>query len=128
MDPWTFMDFISDRGENLIRSWLDGLPEVVQAKIDDRLKTLRAMPIFPPQYISNYKGHDKILELRVSHCGVQYRPLGCHGPGRGEFTFLIGAIEKGGKIPKGTLESAERRRAQILSDKRYVDGHKYDDA
>jgi len=50
--------------------------------------------------------------------GVQYRPLGCYGPERREFTLLIGAVEKGGKLPRAALEAAVQRRKIILSDER----------
>jgi hypothetical protein len=48
--------------------------------------------------------------------------LGCFGPKKDEFTLLIGAIEKGGKLePINVIETAEQRRNLIFQDERYSD-------
>ena len=92
------------------------LPPAAQAKIDTIILTLRAYPKlpWPPQYVSALRGYRDIYELRVCSCGVQYRPLGCFGPAKKEFTILIGSIEKGGKLPKDDCETAAERRKTIL--------------
>jgi hypothetical protein len=72
---------------------------------------------WPPQYVSALRGYPHINEIRVTSSGVQYRPLGCYGPDRTEFTILVGSVEKGGKLPKGDCETAEERRRLILADR-----------
>ena len=121
MNEWKFRDFqrLGTGGEqsvlrNEILSWMLALPKKAQAKIDAIIVSLEAFPVWPPQYVSALKGYPDIFEIRAGNCGVQYRPLGCYGPGYREFTILIGSIEKGGKLPKGACESAVERRRLVL--------------
>ena len=100
MGVWKFYDFCDVRCVNLIRKWLDSIPQKARAKINARLLFMRAMAIWPEQYVSALKGWPVLLELRVVVDGNQFRPLGFYGPGRREFTLALGAIEKG-KLPKG---------------------------
>ena len=99
MPLWEFYDFLDGRGLNIIRPWLDGLPPQASAKIDARIVYMRAVPIWPEQYVSALKGWPELFELRVVSSGVQYRPLCCYGPGNRSVTIVLGATEKG-KIPK----------------------------
>ena len=117
MTLWTFRDFVSTRGENEVLAWLNTLPKKAKAKINARIITLAAYPgAWPPHYISAYVGWDDIYELRIVAAGRQFRPLGCYGPHRNQFTILVGAEEKGGKIRGSLLEVADERRQIILSD------------
>ncbi|MGA7616256.1 MAG: type II toxin-antitoxin system RelE/ParE family toxin [Thermoanaerobaculia bacterium] len=124
MKSWIFRDFISERGVNEIREWIDSLPMKAQIKIDRRISYLQATRTFDPQYISARDGCDDIYELRVVCAGVQYRPLGCYGPERGEFTLLVGAVEKGSRLePKDAPEIATHRRKIVMADKRRTREH-----
>jgi hypothetical protein len=122
MPVWTFRDYqrpSTDQGNpvlvNEILLWTLGLPAAAQAKIDMIILTLSAWPPpWPLQYVSAYNGYPGIYELIIKSGGVQYRPLGCYGLGNRIFTLLIGAIEKGGKIPKGILDTAVDRRNRVL--------------
>jgi hypothetical protein len=50
--------------------------------------------------------------VRVAN--TQYRPLFCHGPGPGDLTLLVGALEKGDRFePQSAPETALRRKADI---------------
>lgn len=65
---------------------------------------------------------DQLLELRREIEGVQYRPIGCHGPGRAEVTLLFGAIEKGGKfVPLTACDIAQNRKARLAEKGRTCD-------
>ena len=75
----------------------------VKAKIDNILLNLSGMnnlgyPLKP------LKGNENrgLYELPFEVNNVQYRPLGCYGPARHEFTFLILATKKQGKRRKDT--------------------------
>jgi len=122
MTEWMFRDYLrpatTDEESivlNEILLWTLGLPQKAQAKIDTIILTLQAWPPpWPLQYVSAYRGYPDLYELRIKSGGVQYRPLGCYGPGNRVFTLLIGAIEKGGKIPRGDLESAVDRRTRVF--------------
>lgn len=121
MSEWTFRDYqrlsTDSSAEpilvNEILTWTLGLPKRAQAKIDAMILSLRVFSVLPPQYISDC-GYEHIWELRAGCSGVQYRPLGCYGPGQRAFTLLIGTIEKGGKIPAGDGMSAIDRRDRVL--------------
>jgi hypothetical protein len=119
MKCWIFRDYLSHRGSNEIREWIDSLPMNAQVKIDRRISYLEATRNFEPQYVSALKGYDGIYELRIACSGVQYRPLGFYGPERGEFTILIGAVEKDGKLePRNAAEVAQKRREEVVADRR----------
>ena len=125
MPWWRFLDYVNFRGESEIKNWASSLPKGAQAKLDARLLYLRAYKVWPPQYVSALRGFEGIFEFRIIHSGVQYRPLGCYGPGEREFTLLLGAIEKGGKLPRSDCEAAAERRRIILQDRSRVRDHEF---
>jgi hypothetical protein len=109
MNPWRFFDFFTESGENEIHRWLNGsMPRLAKAKINARIAALQGFPIFPEQYISAYTGWPGMLELRIVSAGVQYRPFRFYRPGRGQFSLLVGGVERG-KVPKQLLEVADER-------------------
>jgi hypothetical protein len=122
MSEWTFRDYQRPSTDgtkrilvNEILAWTSGLPKRAQARIDTMIITLQAFPVIPPQYISDC-GYKDIWEIRAGSGGVEYRPLGCYGPGRRVFTLLIGTIEKDGKIPAGDGASAVHRRKRVIEE------------
>jgi hypothetical protein len=125
MDSWTFFDFFSERGENEIHRWLTWqIPKAAKAKINARIAALQGFPIFPEQYISAYNGWPGVLELKIVSARVQYRPLGFYGPGRGQFSLLVGGVEKG-KLPKQLLEVANERRTLVINQPSRVRRHDF---
>jgi transcriptional regulator with XRE-family HTH domain len=76
-----------------------GLPDKARAKINTRILYMRAMPVWPEQYVSALKGWPELVELRIVSAGNQYRPLGFYLPQRRRFALVLGAMEKG-KLPK----------------------------
>jgi hypothetical protein len=111
---WRFYDFVEVRGVNPVRQWLDSLPAKASAKINTRLLFMMAIPIWPEQYVSSLVGWPELVELRLVHSGVQYRPLGFYGPDRREFTLVFGTVEKG-VIPAQVLEAADANRKLIIA-------------
>jgi hypothetical protein len=126
MDAWTFFDFLTERRENDIHRWLNGpkVTKAAKAKINARIIALRGFPIFPEQYISAYTGWPALLELKIVSNGVQYRPFGFYGPERGQFSLLVGGIEKG-KVPKSLLEVADDRRKVVIDDPSRICPHDF---
>jgi putative component of toxin-antitoxin plasmid stabilization module len=123
---WEFKDYLTERGENEIRLWLDGLSKKARIKIDRRIRYLANVQYFhgEPQYIKRLVGYEGIYEIRVVFGGDQYRPLGCYGPDEGQFTLLIGAMEQGDRfIPRDAPDIAIQRRAIILSDRSRICDH-----
>ncbi len=122
MKYWTFKVFISANGNNEIKEWRDNSPIKFQARIDGTVRHLETQIDMQSSYFKHYK--DKIYELRITHNNIQYRPLGCFGPGQNEFTLLIPAIEKGDKlIPRNALKKAKERCNLIKNDRRYIDDY-----
>jgi hypothetical protein len=54
----------------------------------------------------------------VIHGDVMLRPMLCRGPitPDTEYTLLLGAIERGGKLPSGSMQQAEENRGTVLDD------------
>jgi hypothetical protein len=119
---WTFYDFLDGRGVNLIRAWLNSLPDKAAAKIDARIVYMRTVFPWPEQYVSSLTGWPEIFELRVVSAGPQYRPICFYGPRRREVTIVYGAIEKG-KLPKRILEDADNNRKIVQSNPSRIEPH-----
>jgi phage-related protein len=126
MSVWSFMDFIDSKGGNPFYEWLSALPLEAQAAIDQRILTMAAMEFWPEGYVSAYKSAPGILELRISSNRVKYRPLGVYSSTtRRRFVLLHGAIEKGGKIPRGDLKAAMDRLRTLEREPTRVGPHRF---
>ncbi len=111
---WTFKVFISSRGEDVFKKWLNTLSVKARAKIKTRIKYLEIEKTWKKQYFKKLSGYTDLYEIRIVFNNIQYRPIGCYGPKDGEFTILIGAIKKGRKFkPKDALNTANERRNLI---------------
>jgi hypothetical protein len=127
---WTFLEYVNQAGDALFTKWLQDQKREAQAQIDARILLMRGMaPPWPPKWISAYKGYDKLFELRITFQKIQYRPLGCYGPDKMEFTLLAGAIEKDWKLPRGVLDAAMDRMKLVLEDRgRWTREYNFDTA
>ena len=102
MGYWIFRDFLGPHGRNLIHDWLHRLPAAVRADINARIRHLEVTEKLTRPHVGKLKGECKgLIELRVKVDKIQYRPLACYGPERGEITLLMGATTK----PKHLLTS-----------------------
>ncbi len=115
MDGWRILDYFNSAGVNVIRRWMQSLPVGARIQIDAFILNLQALPQLGMPYTKALKGEcNGLIELRILHGNIQYRPLGCYGPGRGEITLLCGAVEQGGKLkPKGACKTALERKQNI---------------
>lgn len=80
---------------------------LAQMEFDLAIKTkLLAGPIY------------KHIYKLVIHGDVMLRPMLCKGPveNETEYTFLLGAVETGGKLPVGSQEKAASHRLLVVSD------------
>jgi phage-related protein len=125
MSIWTFLDYVEITGRNPIQDWLRGLPDDDRAKIDYRFQQMAGMERWPEKWISKYQTTE-LFEFRIKG-RVQYRPLGIYW-GRHVYILLAGAIEKGDKIPKQDVETAEKRLSNLRKDPRHAVIHQFDDA
>lgn len=72
----------------------------------------------PPERVKRYQGTN-LEEFKVSGDKKKLRPL-CIRQGK-TIILLAGAIEKGSKIPKGDIETAENLLAELNSSKGKLD-------
>ena len=120
MAVWIFKGFLSESGRDLFQEWYEQLPERAQAKFDTILEYLRDTPHtqWSTTVVLPLSEAEGIFEIRFKIRNVLYRPLGCFGPGRGEFTFLVPAREHGNRFePNNAIALAEARRTLVLKDK-----------
>lgn len=127
MRHWYFRDYVDQRGQNLVRQWLDSLPIAAQLKIDTYIRYLEITPNLQRPYIAALKGkYNKLLEIRVLSQNIQYRPLAFHGPKRYQITILFGAIEKGDQFePKSACDIAYSRMAIVNANETRSCEHEY---
>lgn len=114
-------DFLSPRGENVILRWVkdERLTVRDRAALNQKLDRLLQMDfklaIETKLLAGPIYGH--IYKL-VIHGDVMLRPMLCRGPidNENEYTLLLGAIEIGGKLPRGSKEQADENRRIVLAD------------
>ena len=123
MAEYRLWDFLDERQENVILQWVkdDHLTKRDRAALNQKINRLAQMDydlaiqtklLAGPIYKHVYK--------LVIHGDVMLRPMLCRGPilNTGEYTFLIGAVETGGRLPAGVKEKAENRRLVVVNDQR----------
>lgn len=116
MSLWAFKCFTSENGRDLIDEWLEALPIKARAKFLIVIEHLRDNPhtAWVP-FVEPLTGYEQIFEIKFRAARQVYRPLGCFGPSRHDFTVLIGAREHGDDFePRQAPEIAEQRREVIL--------------
>ena len=69
----------------------------------------------PPSVHQRIQRLEGIFELRIGFGGREFRPLGCYLPDH-RFAILVGAEEKGDKIPTNLLEVTHERRKLVIRD------------
>lgn len=120
---WTFLDYVDSSGSNQIEAWLESLP--VGARKPVRAKLAAILIFASPQERLQPPHFEPLPGMRMFKVkfklNVQYRILACYGPDRREVTLLAGAIEKNDRYrPPSVFDTAARRRAEILSDRKRV--------
>lgn len=115
---YNLYDYLDASGDNDFRAWTAGCQPVERAKLNSRIDmlTVHGEGLFP-QILTN-SGVPGILKIRC-HGNTQLRPLLCRGPHDAdvEFTFLLGAKEKGSKwVPKDAPTIADGRKEEVLKD------------
>lgn len=122
---WKFKVYREKLGTNVIDSWLDGLPPSAKASIMVKLIYLASLPEWKKGVdYKKLQGMQKIFEIRITDKigKVNYRIFGCFGPGRKNFTLLVGATHKTPIYnPPNCIKTAQRRHKQLLKNKESVD-------
>jgi hypothetical protein len=125
MKEWTIKVYVDEKGICDFHEWRKQIPPKARARMRNILsfmeitKDWTRTPYFRP--LTDYAG---ICEIRFIVQNIQYRPLGCYGPGEKEFTFLVGAKEVGRKFnPLSAPDTAIERRNKILKNARLSHGY-----
>jgi hypothetical protein len=112
-------DFLSVRGENVIIRWArdERLTKRDRAALNNRLTRLSQIDFQAAIDTKLLAGpiYKQVYKLKI-YGDVMLRPMLCRGPinNLSEYTLLLGAIEIGGKLPKGVKEKAEENRKEII--------------
>jgi hypothetical protein len=124
---WTFVDYVEASGRNPFADWMDGeIALEAKIRINARFSQMVPKRQWPEKWVSTYEGYPGILEARITFKKVQYRPLFMRAiKVRWQLVLLSGAIEKGGKIPKSTLDAANVRREAVIRESTRVTRHQY---
>lgn len=113
---WTFRTYVSPTGRNDVQKRIDALRSAVLVHFKARLRYLANTPKIDwhEPFAKKLQDVTHIYEIRFKAEKVQYRPLGCFGPGANEFTVLIWASKKQNIYdPSGAIKTADTRRKEI---------------
>ena len=114
---WNFRFYVSASGRKVVQDWYDDQVDDVQARFDTVLEYLAQRKHSEwgrPEFSPLTGKHSGLGELRFDFGKLEYRPIGCFGPNRSDFTILIGSTKKG-KIydPRSALDTALERREYV---------------
>lgn len=113
MKEWTIKIFGEKKSD--VDDWINGLSSKARARMDTIITYMEITKDWTKTpYFSPLKGYRGINEIKFTVQSIQYRPLGCYGPGNKEFTILFGAMEQGDRFnPINAPLIAENRRNDI---------------
>jgi hypothetical protein len=119
--PWRIYCFLSERGSNLIREWLDdeGITPAQRATFQSKIDLFeRSGPDLSPGFITPTPIAADIYKIKVRG-PVQLRPMACRGPFDldREYTILLGWIERNNeRVPNEVKVKAQQNRAIVVRD------------
>ncbi len=124
MPEWRVYFYLAGRRrDNVIRAWLraEGISVAQIAAFQDKIDTLEESgPDMVPGFISETPVAKDIYKMKIKgNKGMkQLRPMCCRGPfGPREYTILIGATEKDGKlIPADVKKRAQDNLMALIAD------------
>ena len=125
MPEWEVYFFLSKRGENVIKAWLED--ESVQAKqIAAFQEKIDALEQGGPEMVSGFISETPVangiykMKIKGNKGLKQLRPMCCRGPfGDKEYTVLIGAIEKDRElIPSDAKVRAQNNLITLRADRK----------
>ena len=126
MPLWTFKDYVSPAGTNDVSGWCEALSVKAQARLDAILEHLEASQSWSGQEFKRLSGdkYQGLGEVRFKDGGVPCRLIGMNGPGKGEYTFLIGCTHKDDKYdPPSALDTATERRKLLEAEEATTSDH-----
>lgn len=118
---YALWDFVDHRGKSVLLQWVanDRLTRRDRAALNQKIQRLAQMDFKLAIGTKLLAGPiiNHVYKL-VIHGDVMLRPMLCRGPivNETEYTFLLGAVETGGKLPPRSKEKAVENRRVILND------------
>jgi len=115
--PWDIFGYRDNRNRNVIRKWLRTAGNVLAAKAEAKIRMLHQFGPDCPKGMLADTSDRHIDKLRVLG-NDNTRILVCKGPANvgSEYTLLSAQAEKDRKLPKGAIEQAVARRAEVIAD------------
>ncbi len=119
MEELNLWDFLDTRGKNIILQWvrdkrLSGRDRV---RLNQKFARLVQMDFSLAIATKLLAGpiYEHIYKL-VIHGDVMLRPMLCKGPisNATEYTLLLGAVERGGRLPAKAREQAAQNRQTVI--------------
>jgi hypothetical protein len=114
MSYWTLRVF-KDAGADVIDEWLTSLPPRIEERFRALLLHMENTQNWVRPFFDKLTGYENVYEI-ILRSSKQYRLLGAYGPGRREFTLLIGATKAGAS--KGKPATWSPRNARKIADQR----------
>lgn len=108
MAGWMVLKYVKPNGRCPMDEWLadKSVTKADRVRLDQKVDAVESIEDrLPGDWVKPYKT-TRFYELKVRAAGKQLRPL-CWVERDKRIILLCGAIEKGGKIPKGILETAD---------------------
>lgn len=116
---WSLYDYVSRRGENVIKQWCSRLQKKDLIRLTQRIDKLAEVGHeLCPGLAGPIHNSRHLYKIKVNG-NVAVRLLLCKGPisMETEYTLLMGEFETDDELPDGTLETAEQHRQDIIHDK-----------
>jgi hypothetical protein len=128
---WSFLNFVNEHGRNAIADWIAAQPSGTRQRLKSRLNTvlmnLEIREALDRPLVGQLHGGCKgLYELVLYVDKIAFRPIGCFGPEANEFTLLVGAEERGGKLVPSTICDTAQTRRKLISQRRHVCAHRFD--
>ncbi len=117
---WNIKCYLSSGGRNEVQEVYSSGTATLQAEFEVAIDYLRVRERLEwrrphAHKLSKCKEFRDFFEIRFDADRLHQRPIGYFGPQQNDFTILLWATEKGGKLkPANWCEKADRRRNEII--------------
>lgn len=113
--PFRVYDIVMHDGANPFMEWARRRQKPERAKLDQKLDMLEMYGADLSVGLLSDTSHPHIKKIRING-RVALRPLLCRGPTdmQGEFTLLVGCVERDRKLPPNAIQTAVERRQQLI--------------
>ena len=123
-------DFVDNRGRSVIGSWIaeEKLGRREVGVLNSKIDVLEVSgPDLAPGLLKGPINKERHIYKLVIHAGRMLRPMLCKGPFEmdTEFTLLLGALEKDGKLSVGASKATANREILLADRNRRMKHERY---